>query len=74
MLYIPKGFAHGFQTLEDDCQILYLHTEFHAPDREGGFRYDSAALGIDWPLDVTDLSERDRNLPELTSDFEGIDR
>jgi dTDP-4-dehydrorhamnose 3,5-epimerase len=73
MLYVPRGFAHGFQTLEENCQILYLHTEFHAPAQEGGFRYDSPCLGIDWPLEAAELSDRDRALPELELDFEGID-
>ena len=73
MVYIPRGFAHGFQTLVDDCQLLYLHTEFHAPHQEGGFRYDSPSLGIDWPTDLTDLSVRDRDLPLFRDDYEGID-
>jgi dTDP-4-dehydrorhamnose 3,5-epimerase len=63
MVYIPRGFAHGFQTLEDNCEILYLHTEFHTPDAEAGYRFDSPELGIAWPLEVTELSERDKNLP-----------
>jgi dTDP-4-dehydrorhamnose 3,5-epimerase len=73
MVYIPRGFAHGFQTLEENCQILYLHTESHAPGQEGGFRYDSPYLGIDWPLEATDLSARDQKLPTLEPGFAGID-
>jgi len=73
LLYIPKGFAHGFQTLENDSQILYLHTEFHSPDAESGFRYDSPTLGIQWPLPVTELSSRDQELPLLNPEFGGID-
>ncbi len=73
MLYVPRGFAHGFQTLEENCQLLYLHTEFHAPEQEGGFRYDSPYLSIHWPLAVTELSNRDQNLPTLDSSFKGID-
>ena len=73
MLYVPRGFAHGFQTLEENCQILYLHTESHAPDKEGGFRYNSPYLGIDWPLEAVDLSARDRELPILEPGFNGID-
>ena len=73
MVYIPRGFAHGFQSLEDHCQLLYLHTEFHAPEHEGGFRYDSPALGIQWPLAVADLSMRDRTLSCLEPSFEGLD-
>lgn len=63
MVYIPRGFTHGFQTLEDDCELLYLHTEFHAPDAEAGYRFDSPSLGIKWPLAPTDLSQRDQGLP-----------
>ena len=73
MLYVPRGFAHGFQALEDNCQILYLHTEFHAPDAEGGLRYDSPMLGIQWPIDVTHLSDRDREMPNFHPSSGGIE-
>lgn len=66
MLYVPKGFAHGFQTLTDDVEMLYMHSEFYEPGYEGGVKYDDPGLGIDWPLDVTDISERDKDLPFLT--------
>jgi len=62
MIYIPKGFAHGFQTLTKDCQVLYLHTESHYPDAEAGFFYNSPELQIPWPIEVSDLSVRDKNL------------
>jgi dTDP-4-dehydrorhamnose 3,5-epimerase len=62
MLYVPKGFAHGFQTLVPNCQVLYLHTQFHQPDSEGGFHYESPELNITWPLEAAHLSERDRKL------------
>lgn len=73
MVYVPRGFAHGFQTLEADCQMLYLHTEFFAPDHQGGVRWDSPALGIEWPLPVADLSERDASLPAFDDSFPGLD-
>ena len=73
MVYIPKGFVHGFQTLDDNCQILYLHTEFHNHESEGGFRFDSPMLAIPWPIEITDISERDRNLNYLEPSFEGIE-
>ena len=73
MVFIPRGFAHGFQTLAQGCQLLYLHSEFHSPDSEGGFRHDSPCLGINWPLAVTELSDRDKALPILAPDYEGID-
>ena len=72
-VYVPRGCAHGFQTLEDDAELLYLHTEFYSPSHEGGVRYDDPRVGIRWPLPVTDVSERDRAHCLLTGSFEGID-
>lgn len=72
MLVIPEGCAHGFQVLEEDSEMLYLHTEFYRPDAEGGVRYDDPALAIDWPLPVGDLSARDRQHPLITADFIGL--
>ena len=65
MMYIPEGFAHGFQTLEQNSELLYLHTEFYNPEYEGGVHYNDPKVGISWPLEVTDVSERDRNHPLL---------
>jgi len=61
MLYIPKGFAHGFQTLADDAEVSYLISEFYAPQAAAGVRYDDPALGIDWPLAPTTMSDKDRS-------------
>ncbi len=72
MMVIPEGFAHGFQALEEDSELLYLHTAFYAPEHEGGVRFDDPAIGIAWPLDVTDVSDRDRSHPLLDVDFEGL--
>lgn len=58
-LYVPEGFAHGFQTLEADCDVLYLVSEIYAPSAEGGVRYDDPAFGVEWPLPATVISERD---------------
>lgn len=69
---IPEGCAHGFQVLEKDSQLLYLHTEFYTPDSEGGVRFDDPRIGIDWPLAPTDLSKRDLNHPQLKESFKGI--
>ena len=69
MMYIPEGFAHGFQTMEGNCELLYLHTEFYSPEHEGGVRYNDPKIGIKWPLGVTDISERDKNHPLLGEDF-----
>ena len=62
MVFIPSGFAHGFQTLLPDCEILYLHTDYHQPELECGYHYNSKDLNIIWPLDVTLISDRDKKL------------
>jgi dTDP-4-dehydrorhamnose 3,5-epimerase len=64
-LYIPKGFAHGFQVLEDNSELLYMHTAIYNKDYERGVRYDDPAINIIWPLNVTLVSERDKNHPLL---------
>ena len=72
MLYIPKGFAHGFQTLTDDCEMLYFHTATYQAGAEGGLNALDFRLAIKWPLGVTILSDRDRSHPMLTNEFEGF--
>jgi dTDP-4-dehydrorhamnose 3,5-epimerase len=62
-LYVPKGFAHGFITLEDHTVASYLMSEFYAPGFAAGFRHDDAAVGIVWPLPVAVISEQDARLP-----------
>lgn len=65
MLYIPKGCAHGFQTVETDCELLYMHSQFYAPESEGGLLYSDPALSVEWPLAVTEISDRDQKHPHL---------
>lgn len=72
MLYIPEGFAHGFQTLADDCELIYHHSEFYTPGYEAGIRYDDGLIDISWPLPVTEMSDRDKNFSFITPDFKGI--
>ena len=64
-LYIPQGFAHGFQTLSDACEVAYMISAFYFPEAAAGVRFDDPALGIAWPLPVTDLSDKDRAWPLL---------
>ncbi len=71
-LFLPEGFAHGFQVLDDEAQLLYFHTAPWDATCEGGLRYDDPALSIEWPLPATSMSERDRNHPLITPDFTGI--
>jgi dTDP-4-dehydrorhamnose 3,5-epimerase len=72
MLYIPEGFAHGFQCLSGNCELIYHHTGFYTPSAEGGVRYDDPVIAIEWPLPVTGLSERDARHPFLSENFKGI--
>lgn len=61
-IYVPKGFAHGFQTLDMECQLQYCHSSAYKPGHEGGINPLDPDLGIDWPLCPTNMSERDRAL------------
>jgi dTDP-4-dehydrorhamnose 3,5-epimerase len=61
MLYIPEGFAHGFQTLEDDTVVYYQMSEFYHPECARGVRWDDKAFGIEWPMPNPIMSERDKS-------------
>lgn len=67
-LYIPKGFAHGFQTLSDDVEVSYLISAAYRPDLAGGLRYNDPAFGITWPLPVTEISEKDLRWPDFVQE------
>ena len=71
-LYIPEGFAHGFQALKQDCQLIYFHTESYYPSAEGAINPLDSRLAIQWPIKVTEISERDKSQPMLDSSFEGL--
>ena len=72
-LLIPEGFAHGFQTLSDDCEMLYFHTAAYDANREGGLDSLDPAIGIDWPLPVGRRSQRDSALPRVDEAFRGVE-
>ena len=63
MLYIPEGFAHGFQTLEDDTAVFYQMSEFYHPECARGVRWDDPAFGIKWPDYIRSVSEKDQQYP-----------
>lgn len=71
-MLIPEGFAHGFQTLKDDCELLYLHTAGYSPAAERGLNPCDPRLAITWPESITIMSSRDTGQPMLTPDFEGV--
>lgn len=66
-LYVPKGVAHGFQTLRDTTEVLYQMTYRYVAEASVGFRHDDPAFSIDWPLDVSTLSEKDAQWPDFAS-------
>ena len=71
-LVIPEGFAHGFQTLTDNCEMLYFHTHTYQPDAEGGLNAQDPRLAIQWPLPVGGVSPRDAGHPFLDENFPGM--
>jgi dTDP-4-dehydrorhamnose 3,5-epimerase len=71
LLYIPEGFAHGFQTLTENAELIYLHSEYYKPEAESGLRYDDPKISIKWPLKITQVSDRDQKHEWLNEYFEG---
>jgi dTDP-4-dehydrorhamnose 3,5-epimerase len=72
-LLIPEGCAHGFQTLSEDCELVYLHTAAFDPAAERALNAADPRLAIAWPMEITELSDRDRAHPMLTAKFNGIE-
>ena len=68
-LYAPPGMAHGFQTLEDDCLVLYQMNDYYAPQLGRGVRWNDPQLGIRWPLPDPEMNERDRGYPDLSMEL-----
>lgn len=71
-LIVPKGFAHGFQALEDNCEILYFHSENYNSDYEDGIKYNDPQLSIKWPKNTTNISKRDDNFKLILENFKGL--
>jgi dTDP-4-dehydrorhamnose 3,5-epimerase len=69
---IPEGFAHGFQTLSDDCELIYVHSAAYAPQSDVGLNPRDSHLAIDCPIGITELSDREARHPELSNTFVGI--
>jgi dTDP-4-dehydrorhamnose 3,5-epimerase len=72
-LLVPEGFAHGFQTLTENCEMLYMHSAAYHQGAEGGLNALDPTLAISWPLPITDMSARDRGHEMLTDAFRGLD-
>lgn len=72
MIYIPEGFAHGFQTLEDNSELLYFHSDSYDKKYESGIRYNDPKLNIKWLLEPAEISDRDKNHKLLDANFTGV--
>ena len=71
-LLIPEGFAHGFQTITENAELVYIHSRSYEPSAEGGINPCDSSLAIDWPLPIAKISERDNSHPMINENFEGI--
>ena len=71
-MYIPEGFAHGFQTLTDNCELVYLHSRAYKAESEGALHALDPRLNITWPLPITEISEKDRNHKSLEPSYAGL--
>lgn len=72
MLYVPEGFAHGFETLADNTEIFYQISQFYSPERSRGIRWNDQAFAINWPLPDPIVSVRDQNFPDFDSCNDGV--
>ena len=73
MMYVPKGFAHGFLTLEDNTETFYFASNSYSPDLERGIRFDDSYFGIEWPIPVTESSPKDKSCPDFDPEWHGVD-
>jgi len=71
-LLIPEGYAHGFQTLTEDCELIYLHTARYHSESEGGLNVVDPKLGIVWPLPIEEISERDQEHLFIDESYQGL--
>lgn len=72
MMYVPRGFAHGFQTLSEYSEITYMVSEFYNKESEGGIKYDDPKVNIKWPLPVSLVSDKDMNITYIDNHFKGV--
>ncbi|HEV7781809.1 MAG TPA: dTDP-4-dehydrorhamnose 3,5-epimerase [Chitinophagaceae bacterium] len=72
MMYVPAGFAHGFQSLTEYSEITYMVSAFYNKESEGGVKYDDPNVNIEWPLPVSLVSDKDMKIPLIDSTFEGV--
>ena len=71
-LIIPEGFAHGFQTLVPDCELIYFHSEFYNSSNEAALNFKDPLIAIEWPIEITEVSDRDIQHKFIDESFRGI--
>ena len=71
-IFIPEGFAHGYQTLEDNSSLIYHHSQYYMPESDGGIRYNDPFLNIEWPLPAINLSDKDKAYHLIDNTFKPI--
>lgn len=71
MLYVPEGFAHGYQTLEDNTEVFYQMSQFYTPEYARGVRWNDPAFGINWPADERIIIDRDQSYPDFVHSLRG---
>ena len=74
MIYIPRGFAHGIMTLEENTEAIYLANNYYSPNEERGIRHDDPKFNIQWPLEFVEISEKDRGWPDFDPEYHGVER
>lgn len=72
MMYVPRGFAHGYITLEDDTEMIYFVSAAYSLEKERGIRYNDSAINIQWPMPHTDISTKDELWPDIDNNFHGL--
>lgn len=73
MMYVPEGFAHGFQTLTEDSEITYMVSNLYSKENEGGVKFDEPGVGIKWPLPVSLVSDKDMSIPFIDDSFKPVE-
>jgi dTDP-4-dehydrorhamnose 3,5-epimerase len=74
MMYVPRGFAHAILTLSDNAEALYLVSDFYAPERERGVRWNDPRFNVAWPIEPTEISPKDASWPDFDPEFHGIEQ
>jgi dTDP-4-dehydrorhamnose 3,5-epimerase len=74
MMYVPRGFAHGMLSLQDDTEVFYLASDFYSPQDERGVRWNDPRFAIRWPLEPVEVSPKDRQWPDYDPAFHGVER